>query len=80
MNATIVEANHHRSMYIFEREDGEYGYFELLEFLDLEIEEVLSGDFSDIGDRIVVQCSTNKKIKISIEDFCSLEIAEEMIS
>ena len=35
MKAIIIKANYPRSLYIFEREDGEYGFFELLDFYDL---------------------------------------------
>ena len=79
MKAIIIKANYPRSLYIFEREDGEYGFFELLDFYDLEPEEKLIGDFSEPGEKMVVHEATSKKFKIFIEDFCSLKQAEEMI-
>lgn len=79
MKATVMKANYERSMYVFEREDGEYGFFEVLDFVDFEPEEVLIGDFNGIGERVVIQKCTNKRVKICIEDFCSLKHAIEMI-
>lgn len=79
MKATIIKANHTRSLYIFEREDSEIGYLEVLDLVDLETEEELAGGFQDIGNQIAVRLSTNERLKICIEDFCSLEVAEKMI-
>ena len=79
MKATIIKANYIRSMYVFEREDGEYGFFEVLDFVDFEPLEVLIGNFEEIGERIVIHRDTNKRIKICIEDYCSLKHAIEMI-
>lgn len=80
MKAKVIKANYQRELYIFEREDGEYGYFEVLDSIDLEPDDILSGDFSDIGDRLVKNLQTGAKIRICIEDFCSLELAMEMIN
>ena len=79
MIATITKANHTRSLYIFEREDYEIGYLEVLDLIDLGVEEELVGDFNDIGNQYAIRLSTDEKIRICIEDFCSLEVAEKMI-
>lgn len=79
MKAQIIEINYRRGLYIFRREDDETGYFELLEMLDLEPEEILIGNFDDLGNQTVMREETNEKIDIFIEDFCTIEHAREMI-
>lgn len=77
MKATIIDKNYGRDLYIFRREDDETGYFELLEGEDFEIDDVLVGDFTKKGNTFV-RCESDKR-KISIEDFCSVEVAKERI-
>lgn len=79
MKATIVDLDYRRGLYAFERDDGEYGYFELIGAPDLEIDDVLIGNFSSLGGETVKLSGTNERVDICIEDFCSLEIAKEMI-
>lgn len=79
MKAQIIEVNYRRGLYIFRREDDEIGYFELLEMLDLEIEEILIGNFIELGHQTVKRKVTNEEISIFIEDFCTLDRAREMI-
>jgi len=79
VKARIVDLDYCRGMYAFEREDGEYGYFELLGAPDLEIDDVLKGNFTDLGGTTVTRMETMERVDICIEDFCSLEIAKEQI-
>lgn len=79
MKARIVDLDYARGMYAFERGDGEYGYFELLGAPDLEIDDELQGNFSDLGGTTVLRVETKEQVEIFIEDFCSLAIAKQMI-
>lgn len=79
MKARIVDLDYRRGMYVFEREDGEYGYFELIGAPDLEIDDVLKGNFSDLGGTTVIRMGTGEHVEICIEDYCSLEIARTQI-
>ena len=53
MKAIVIGANYRRGLYIFRREDDEIGYFELLGAPDIEIEDVLQGNFTDLGGKTV---------------------------
>lgn len=79
MKATIIDVNYQRGLYIFRRDDDEIGYFELLGAPDLEIEDVLVGHFENLGGETVRILETNEKVDIFIEDFCSYQLAKEMI-
>ena len=79
MRATIIDLNYARDFYIFECEDGTIGYFELLEGPDLEINESLLGSFDHFGKTEVTAEDSREKLHISIEDFCSFEVAKSMI-
>lgn len=80
MKARIIDMNYGRDLYIFEREDGETGYFELLGGPDLEGEDWLKGNFEDLGRKTATAVDSGQKYNISIEDFCSLDIAREKIN
>ena len=80
MKARVKDMNYGRDLYVFEREDGETGYFELLGGPDLESEDWLKGNFEDLGRKTVTAVETNQKYDISIEDICSLDIAMERIN
>ncbi|MBP3684695.1 MAG: hypothetical protein J6J12_07010 [Oscillospiraceae bacterium] len=79
MQATIIKTNYGRDMYIFERSDGEYGYFELLRGQDLEIDDVLEGNFTNCGNVTVRNTCTSETIEIAIEDICSFDLACERV-
>ena len=80
MKASIIDVNYSRELYIFEREDGEYGYFELLGSPDLEVDDILIGNFQNLGGETVIRLGSNEYIDIYIEDFCSYALARDMIS
>ena len=75
MRATIIKTNYGRDMYIFERSDGEYGYFELMDGQDLEIDDTLIGNFTDLGGETVKNMRTGEMVEIYIEDYCSFDRA-----
>lgn len=80
MKAIIIDANYKRGLYIFQRDDGEIGYFELLGAPDLEKEDVLIGNFEDLGGTTVKRAATKESVDVFIEDFCSFQLAKKMIS
>ena len=79
MKATIVATNKRKGLYAFFC-DGDYGYFELLGGEDINVEDVLVGDFSSLGSTTVKILDSKEIIDIFIEDFCSFEFAIERIS
>ena len=40
MKAIVRKVNYRRGMVVFEKEDGDYGYFEILDSVDLEEEDI----------------------------------------
>ena len=79
MKVKVVDLNYQRGMYAFECDDGECGYFELIGAPDLEIDDILKGNFSELGGTTVVRIETQELVDICIEDFCSLQVAKQMI-
>lgn len=78
MKARIEGANKQKGLYVFCC-DGDYGYFELLESEDLNVGDVLIGDFSSLGGTSVRLVGSKELIDIFIEDYCSLEYAISVI-
>jgi len=74
MRCTIIAVNYQRQRAAFVREDGEYGWFEILDTTEVEADEVVFGNFSDLGGT-TIRKDTGETVDIFIEDFCSLKIA-----
>lgn len=74
MKSTVVGVNHQLGRVIFEREDGEYGWFEILDTVEVERDETVYGDFSNLGGA-TIKNQDGESIDIFIEDFCSLKLA-----
>ncbi len=79
MRATIIKTNYGRDMYIFERSDGQHGYFELMGGHDLEVDDTLIGNFSNLGGVTVRNVRTGEMVEIFIEDYCSYNLACERV-
>lgn len=79
MKAVIIETNYAQDLYIFENSHGDYGYFELLGGCDLEVDDVLIGDFTALAGETVRKADTGEEIEIFIEDYCSLQVAKERV-
>ena len=79
MKATIVAVNIRKGLYAFCC-DSDYGYFELLGGEEINVGDVLVGDFSCLGGTSVKNVDSNETIDIFIEDFCSFEFAVERIN
>ena len=69
MEAIVRKVNYKRGLVVFEKEDGDFGYFEILDSVDLEEEDILRGVFDSLGSTTIVKISTGEKIDIFVEDF-----------
>lgn len=77
MKARIVKVNYNLERVVFERADGEYGWFEVLNSTELEEDELVKGDFSSLG-KTTIRKEDGKAVDVFIEDFCSLSVALDM--
>ena len=78
MKAEIIKVNYQRGLAVFLRDDGEYGWFEILDTTDLELGELVFGNFLDLAGT-TIRKETGETVDVFIEDFCSLELAMEMV-
>ena len=78
MKSMIYKVNYKLGRAIFIREDGEYGWFEILDTIDLESEEIVYGNFLDLG-RTTIRKQSGETVDIFIEDFCSPQLATECV-
>ena len=69
MNAIIIDAGYRRSRYAYETKEYGYGWFELLEYDELEKGDELEGDFEKLGEIDIVKLSDNSKYHICNEDY-----------
>ena len=79
MRARIIEIDYQKGYCIFERDDGEYGWFEVLGDCLFEIDDYITGDLNSLGGISVFIDGSNNVIDIYVQDFCSLELAQECI-
>ena len=54
---------------MYKRQDYDYGWLEILDTVDLEIEDELEGPFTDLGEAIICKKSTGESIHVFIEDY-----------
>ena len=79
MKATIVRANSKRGMFIFECEDGQIGYFEILGGYDLETGDVVTGEFTGLGGETLENVQTGEELDVFIQDYCTYDMACKMV-
>lgn len=80
MRGRIVKVNYRRGLAIFEDEDGDYGYFEILCSVNLEQDDIILGDLHSLGEETIVKVETAEKLDVFIEDWgMSLKIALQQI-
>lgn len=53
MRAVVQKVNYKRGFVAYETEDYDYGWLEILDTVDLEIEDELEGPFTDLGEAII---------------------------
>lgn len=80
MRAVVQKVNYKRGFVAYETEDYDYGWLEILDTVDLEIEDELEGPFTDLGETIICKKSTGESIHVFIEDYgMSKKKAFEMV-
>ena len=75
--ARIIKVNYQLERAAFERDDGEYGWLEVLDSTELEEGAVVKGDFSGLGGT-TIRKGDGETVDVFIEDFCSLSVALDM--
>ena len=81
MKAVVQKVNYKRGFVAYETDDYDYGWLEILDTVDLEIEDELEGPFTNLGENTVYKKSTGEPIHVFIEDYgMSKKKAFEMIT
>lgn len=62
MKVIVRKVNYKRGLVVFEEENGDCGYFEILDSVDLEEDDVLRGDFESLGSSKIIKVNTGKKL------------------
>jgi len=78
LNAEIIKINDLQGTAIFLRDDVEYGWLEILGATELECNEIIYGNFQKLGGT-TIKTETGENVDVFIHDFCSLEVATEMV-
>lgn len=80
MRAVVQGVNYKRGFVAYETDDYDYGWLEILDTIDLEIDDELEGPFSDLGETTIYKESTGEFVHVFIEDHgMSKKKAFEMI-
>jgi hypothetical protein len=80
MKVVVRKINYKRGLVVFESEDYDCGWFEILDTVDLEEDDELVGDFNELGATTIIKKNTGEKIEVFIEDYgMSYKKAIEMI-
>lgn len=69
MKVIIKKVNYKRGWAVFEKEDGDFGWFEILDTVDLEEDDLLQGEFDVLGGVTVLKIATRENVDIFIEDY-----------
>lgn len=73
LKARIIKVNYQKGTAVFEIDD-EYGWLEILDSTELEPEETVFGDFSNLGGTKIKK-EDGETVDVFIQDFCSLQVA-----
>ena len=81
MKGIVVDLNLARDLVAYEC-DGDYGYFEILDFTsEYEREDVIVGNLKELGNMIITNETRKCNGKIAVEDYgMSLDGVKEAIS
>lgn len=80
MRAIVKKANNKRGFVVFETEDYDCGWFEILDTAELDADDELIGNFTELGGTTITKKSTGESVEIFIEDYgMSYKKALEMI-
>lgn len=69
MKVIVRKVNYKRGLVVFEEENGDCGYFEILDSVDLVEDDVLRGDFESLGSLKIIKVNTGEEINIFVEDY-----------
>lgn len=69
MKASVRKVNYKRGWVVFEEEDGDFGWFEILDTMELEEDDLLQGNFEILGETSIIKVDTGESIDIFIEDY-----------
>ena len=69
MKAIIIDIGYKKGRYAYETKELGYGWFELLEYEELEKEDFIEGDFEKLGEIDIYKSSNKKTYHICNEDY-----------
>ncbi len=69
MKAIVEKVNLKRGFVAYEIDGGVYGWLEILDFAEVEPEEIIEGPFTTLGEASIYKRSTGERIKVFIEDY-----------
>ncbi len=69
MKVTVRKVNYKRGLVVVESEGYDYGWFDILDTVDLDEDDELVGNFNELGGITVIKKSTGEKIEVYIEDY-----------
>ena len=80
MIAVVRRVNKRKNYVVFEAEQGDFGWFDILDTNEVAEEDALIGNFHALGEQNIIHRKTGKKIKVYIEDYgMSYQSAESRI-
>ena len=70
MEANVMIVNTECGLVAYQINGGKYGVLELLEeYSELESLKVIEGDLESLGEKVIVNIHTQKKIKVFVKNF-----------
>lgn len=69
MIGRVVAVNYTRGLVAFEVDNGDYGYFEVLDTVEFEKEDEIKGNLESLGGEKILKIDTNEFVNVFIEDY-----------
>lgn len=69
MKAIVRKVNYKRGWVVFESQDYDFGWFEILDKIDLEEGDEMTGVFNELGGTTIIKKSTGEKMEVFVEDY-----------
>lgn len=80
MKAVVGKVNYRKGLVAFYADECDYGWMEILDTVELEEDDEITGAFIELGQTTITKVSTGEKIDVFIEDYgMSQKKAIEMI-
>ena len=70
MQSKIIKVNPKKGLAIFEDAYGSYGFFEILDDIELCEGDEISGELDTLGGVVITKLSTGEELDIFIENSC----------